>query len=46
LANKRLGAADANQEAMLNGIVDLNRLERIFERLDQVSSWAELIATP
>jgi len=44
LGRKRLGTADENVEARLNAIVDLERLEELTERIDQVSSWDELLA--
>jgi hypothetical protein len=44
LASKQIGAADANVAATLNGIVDLDRLERIFERSSLATSWSELLA--
>ncbi len=44
LGRKRLGTADENVEARLNEIVDLERLEELTERIDQVSSWDELLA--
>jgi predicted transposase YdaD len=44
LGRKRLGAVDETVEAKLNEIVDLERLEALTERIDQVSSWDELLA--
>ena len=44
LGRKRLGAVDETVEAKLNEIVDLERLEALTERVDQVSSWDELLA--
>ena len=44
LGRKRLGAVDETVEAKLNAIVDLERLEALTERIDQVSSWDELLA--
>ncbi len=44
LGRKRLGAVDETVEAKLNEIVDLERLEELTERIDQVSSWDELLA--
>ena len=41
---KRLGAVDETVEAKLDKIVDLERLEELTERIDQVSSWDELLA--
>ncbi len=44
LGRKRLGAVDETVEAKLDEIVDLERLEELTERIDQVSSWDELLA--
>jgi len=44
LGRKRLGAVDETVEAKLNAIVDLERLEELTERINQVSSWDELLA--
>ncbi len=44
LGRKRLGAVDETVEAKLDKIVDLERLEELTERIDQVSSWDELLA--
>ena len=44
LGRKRLGAVDETVEAKLNEIVDAERLEALTERVDQVSSWDELLA--
>jgi hypothetical protein len=44
LGRKRLGAVDETVEAKLNEIVDLEQLEALTERIDQVSSWDELLA--
>ena len=44
LGRKRLGAVDETVEAKLNEIVNLERLEALTERVDQVSSWDELFA--
>ena len=44
LGRKRLGAVDETVDAKLDKIVDLERLEELTERIDQVSSWDELLA--
>jgi predicted transposase YdaD len=44
LGRKRLGAVDETVEAKVNEIVDLEQLEALTERIDQVSSWDELLA--
>jgi predicted transposase YdaD len=44
LGRKRLGAVDETVEAKLSAIVDLERLEELTERIDQASSWDELLA--
>jgi len=44
LGRKRLGAVDETVQAKLDKIVDLERLEELTERIDQVSSWDELLA--
>jgi len=44
LGRKRLGAVDETVEAKLNEIVDHERLEALTERVDEVSSWDELLA--
>ena len=46
LGRKSLGAPDAAVTAALDGFTDLERLERIHERLGDVKSWQELLATP
>jgi hypothetical protein len=45
LGRKQLGAPDAITIATLNAIVDVERLERISDRLEIASSWSELLAT-
>ena len=44
LGRKRLGAVDETVEDKLNEIADHERLEALTERVDQVSSWDELLA--
>jgi hypothetical protein len=47
LGQQRFGkAASRKQKAQLEGIDDLARLERISDRLLQVTTWADLLATP
>jgi hypothetical protein len=47
LGGQRFGkAASRTQKAQLEGIDDLNRLERMSDRLLQVTSWSDLLATP
>jgi hypothetical protein len=43
---KRFGAPEAGVETALQAITDLPRLERMSERLLDVTTWAELLATP
>jgi hypothetical protein len=43
---KRFGEPDASVQATLDAITDLDRLERLGERLLDVSSWQELFAAP
>jgi hypothetical protein len=42
---KRFGPPDAATVAVLESVVEQGRLERMSERLLDVSSWAELLAT-
>jgi len=46
LGRQRFGAASRAVEATINGISDLARLERMSDRILQVSSWAELLEAP
>ncbi len=46
LGPKSLGNADANVTNALNAIADIERLDRMVDRLDEASSWADLLATP
>lgn len=46
MGGKRLGPADADTRAAIESIVDVDRLEQLAERLLDVSSWDELLATP
>lgn len=45
LGRKRLGDASAEAEAVLRSILDRPRLERIAERVLEVESWSDLLAT-
>jgi hypothetical protein len=45
LGAKRFGGADSETLATLSNIQDLERLERIVERVAETSSWAELLTT-
>jgi hypothetical protein len=42
---RRLGSIDPDAEVALNAISDLELLKRIADRVHEVSSWAELLAT-
>ena len=44
--SKRFGPPDARTRAATEGVTDINRLEQLTERLLDVSSWDELLATP
>jgi hypothetical protein len=46
LGNKRFGPPDAAALAALDAIYDVERLERMSERLLEVNTWAEMLATP
>ena len=46
LGRRRFGHADEPSEAVLQSIVDLDRLERLEEAVFMVNSWQELINTP
>jgi hypothetical protein len=46
LARKRFGPADEAVTARLNGITDLERLERLLDRLLDATSWQDLLDTP
>jgi len=46
LGRKRLGALDESLEGRIAVIDDLDRLERLTDRLLEVASWDELLATP
>jgi predicted transposase YdaD len=43
---KRFGAASASAEAVLQGIADAARLERMAERIFDATGWDDLLATP
>lgn len=45
-ACKKLGEPDETSRRTLLGITDLNRLDRLSERLLEVSTWQELLQTP
>jgi predicted transposase YdaD len=44
--HRRFGPPSAVQEAALVAITDLDRLERLSDRLLDVGSWQELLDTP
>ena len=44
--SKRFGPADARARGAVEAITDIDRLEKLTERLLDVSSWDELLATP
>ena len=44
--SKRFAPADARARAAVEAITDIDRLEKLTERLLDVSSWDELLATP
>jgi len=46
LASKRLGSPDETVESTLRAIDDLERLDRIIDRLNDVADWQDLLATP
>ncbi|HJT76020.1 MAG TPA: hypothetical protein VJ739_02365 [Gemmataceae bacterium] len=46
LGRKRFGPADEPTTARLNGITDLERLERLLDRLLDATSWQDLLDTP
>jgi predicted transposase YdaD len=46
LGRKRFGAPDAEIEAAVQAIDDLERLESLMERVIEVASWQELLQTP
>ena len=46
LGRRRFGPADASTTATLAAIDDIERLERLSERLLEVHDWADLLATP
>ena len=43
---KRFGPADARTRSEIEAIADVHRLEQLTERLLDVSSWDDLLATP
>jgi hypothetical protein len=46
LGRKRFGAPDADTEATLRAIKDYERLNRMSDRLLDVTTWQDLLATP
>lgn len=46
LGRKRLGNPETTVEAAIRAITDLDRLELLAERLDEVAGWQELLQTP
>jgi predicted transposase YdaD len=46
LGTEYLGAPDAATRTVLEAIADANRLKELGKRIRQVSSWAELLASP
>lgn len=46
LGKKRLGTPDASVAITLQGVDDLERLERLLGRLLEVKNWQELLDTP
>jgi hypothetical protein len=46
LAQKRFGPADEAIKARLNGITDLERLDRLHDRLLDATNWEDLLDTP
>lgn len=44
--SQQLGPPDAETEAELKSIRDLDRLERLLQAILKVKSWPELLATP
>jgi hypothetical protein len=46
LGRKKFGAPNETVEMTLRGITDVDHLFRLTERLLDVSSWNELLATP
>jgi Putative transposase, YhgA-like len=46
LASKRFGAPDDGVRQTIEHITDLDRLDRVTDRVNEAASWADLIATP
>jgi hypothetical protein len=46
LGQKKLGAADTSMTTKLEGISDLERLNRIHDRLFEATTWQDLLDTP
>jgi hypothetical protein len=43
---ERIGLADESVKTVLEGITDLERLERMFRRALKATSWQEILDTP
>jgi hypothetical protein len=46
IGRRLLGEPDAATVAAVQAITDLERLDRLADRVVEVSSWADLLATP
>ncbi|HTU21242.1 MAG TPA: hypothetical protein VMG10_24525 [Gemmataceae bacterium] len=46
LGRKRLGGPDAAVEAAVHAIADVDRLELLIDRINEVASWQDLLQTP
>jgi predicted transposase YdaD len=46
LGRKRLGDPDATVEAAVRTIADVERLELLIDRIDEVANWQDLFQTP
>jgi hypothetical protein len=46
LGGKRLGPPSEETKLVLEGIQDLNRLERMADRIFDITSWQQLLDTP
>src|SRR5436305_11881636 len=46
LGTRKFGAPDEATAAVVNALTDLERLDRLAERVSEASSWAELLAAP
>lgn len=45
LGRKKLGEADATVEAAVRTINDVDRLEQLIERVEEVAAWHDLLQT-